>query len=159
MMQKIPTARDMMKTSVVTVHPESSILAAAQLLVRHSLSGVPVVDQEHRIQGVVSERDCLLPLVESGFESDPIPLVRDRMSKVVKSVPSKTDVGELAEAFAREPIRRLLVVDEGKLLGIVTRKDLLKAIVQWIDPDEVGRPAPRNFWSRVREAKESPLAE
>ena len=59
-MTKTPVARDIMKTGLVTVGPDDSILAAAQKLVKHRLSGAPVVDREHRLLGVVSERDCLL---------------------------------------------------------------------------------------------------
>jgi CBS domain-containing protein len=157
-MKKTPVARDIMKTGLVTVGPEDSILAAAQKLVKHHLSGAPVVDREHRLLGVVSERDCLLPLVDSAFETDPVPPVSARMAKDLRTIGPETDVMAIAEEFAQHPVRRLLVVEDGKLLGLVSRGDLLKAVVEWIDPDEQGRPAPRNYWSRIRDAKESPLA-
>jgi CBS domain-containing protein len=157
-MSKTPVARDIMKTHLVTLRGEESILSAAQTLVKHQLSGAPVVDQDYKLLGIMSERDCLLPLVDSAFESDPIPTVAARMTKDLRTVGPETDVMTIAQEFAQHPIRRLMVVEEGKLLGMVSRRDFLKAVVQWIDPDEKGRPAPRNYWSRIRDAKESPLA-
>lgn len=116
------TAKDIMTTKVVTVKPSTSIADAARLLVRRKISGVPVVDEKDKtkVVGILTEADLLA--APAGAKT-----VADVMKKRVVSVSSSTSVDEVAEILVKKKIKRVPVIDEGKLVGIVSRIDVLKA--------------------------------
>ncbi len=142
-------ARDIMTTNVVTVTPETTIAAVAALLLERRISGVPVVDRE-RVAGIVSESD-LLAHREIGLGSrraaepwwaclfqeipDPARYVRshavrasDVMSTAVASVAEDTRASKIAALFEKRRIRRAPVLRAGRLVGIVTRADLVRGL-------------------------------
>ena len=117
------TAKDIMTTKVVTVKPSTSIEDAARLLVRRKISGVPVVDEKDKtkVVGILTEADLLA--APAGAKT-----VADVMKKRVASVSPDTSVDEIAEILVKKKIKRVPVIDAGKLVGIVSRIDVLKAI-------------------------------
>ncbi len=116
------TAKDVMTTRVVTVKPSTAIEDAARLLVRRKISGVPVVDEKDKtkVVGMVTEADLLV--VPPGART-----VADVMKKRVVSVSPDTPIEEIANILAKKKIKRVPVVDAGKLVGIVSRIDVLRA--------------------------------
>lgn len=116
------TAKDIMTTKVVTVKPSTSIADAARLLVRRKISGVPVVDEKDKtkVVGILTEADLLA--APAGAKT-----VADVMKKRIVSVSSSTSVDEIAETLVKKKIKRVPVIDEGKLVGIVSRIDVLRA--------------------------------
>lgn len=116
------TAKDIMTTKVVTVKPSTSIADAARLLVRRKISGVPVVDEKDKtkVVGILTEADLLA--APAGAKT-----VADVMKKRVVSVNSNTPVDEIAQILVKKKIKRVPVIDGGKLVGIVSRIDVLKA--------------------------------
>jgi CBS domain-containing protein len=164
---------EVMTTDVATTAAESSLKDAALELVRRRISGMPVVDADHRVVGVVSEADIL---AKEGDEQKPggflqwlvdpgDPWVAARFDAVTvgeaMSAPARTilpdrTVAEAATLMLDENINRLPVVDaEGKLVGLVSRGDLVRAFVRsdeeilseiqedvirrvlWLNPEEV----------------------
>jgi CBS domain-containing protein len=149
-------AMDVMTTKVITVDPNTSVQALAALLSERGISGVPVVDSDNRVIGIVSEGD-LLHRVETGTERRPEPVtgrrrswcldaiasnqdlardyvkshgrtVKDVMTPDVISVADTTELGEIAMLLETKRINRVPVVRDGKLVGIVSRANLVRAL-------------------------------
>ncbi len=119
------TAKDIMTIHVVTVHTEDTVDHAVSLMVRHRISGLPVLDRQDRPVGIVSEYD-LLSLVCQGRSEHA--KVRDYMSFGLYVVSEDDSWVTVADIFRTQHVRRLPVLREGRLVGIVSRHDLLQAI-------------------------------
>jgi CBS domain-containing protein len=135
--------RDVMTTEVATVAPTTTFKEIVARLIRHRVSALPVVDDEGRVLGVVSEADLLLKEEHPDPDAD-LPLVwtrrrraehdkaaaavaRDLMTVAVVSIAPDATVAEAARRLHAAGVKRLPVVDrEGRLAGIVSRADLLK---------------------------------
>ena len=114
-----------MTTAVVAVPVDASIDEVFELLLRHHVSGLPVVDHENRIKGVVSELDLLLLLHNPETEKG---CVSDYLSGNVLTVEEDDPLTEVAELFLSNNFRRLPVVREGRLVGVISRRDLVRYI-------------------------------
>lgn len=121
-------ASDIMTSPVITVGPEATAEQIAALLLERRISGVPVLE-EGRLAGVVSEVDLLAP-------DAPGARARDIMTPEVKTAFPDTPVAEIAALLETSGIRRVPVVHQGRLVGIVTRANLLQALAA------KARPAP-----------------
>ena len=115
---------EIMTTNVITVGDDARIEDAARLLARHRISGLPVVNRSGALIGVVTEYDLL---AKSGAT------VADIMSRGVISVSPETDAADVAHLLADRRIRRVPVLDSGRLVGIVSRSDLVQQIaMRWV---------------------------
>ena len=119
-------AKDVMTREVVSVTTDVAVGDVAERLLRHQLSGLPVVDEQGRLVGIVSEYDLLKMVYNLEETRDTI----DRhMTKRVKTVDVDAPLTDVADVFLSSGIRRMPVVDaEGTLVGIVARRDLIQAI-------------------------------
>lgn len=124
----LPTAADIMISRVEAFSPDTEIAAAVQTLLSRGYSGAPVVDREGRPIGVLSEHDCVRVLASSLYEGWPSGTVADHMTTGAEAVDEHSDLLSVAQRFASGHHRRLLVVREGKLTGLVTRRDLMRAL-------------------------------
>jgi len=116
-------ARDVMTTDVVTVRPDTSIQEAADLFEAHQVSGLPVVDRQQRLLGILTEYDLLQsinPLQMRGT-------VADFMTTDVVTVDEDTALFALTETFLATRLRRIPVTCQGKLIGVISRRDLIFA--------------------------------
>ncbi|HEY1268167.1 MAG TPA: CBS domain-containing protein [Candidatus Binatia bacterium] len=113
------TARDIMTRKVITVDADTPVQELAQRLLVNGVSGVPVVDRSGKILGVVSEADLL---AKQGK------LARDIMSAKIFTVREDASVEDIAALMNAEKIKRVLVVGEKELAGIVSRADIVRAI-------------------------------
>jgi CBS domain-containing protein len=115
-------AKDIMTTRVVTVKPSTPIPEAARLLVRRKISGVPVVDEKDKtkVVGILTEADLLA--APAGAKT-----VAEVMRKRVISVSPETPIDEIAAILVKRKIKRVPVLEGGKLVGIVSRIDVLRA--------------------------------
>ena len=137
------TVEEVMTRPVVVVRPEAPFWAMAQLLRRHRISGLPVVDDDQRLLGLVSEIDLLRRLVRAERQRvfrDPVPAptsewqsratadtARGLMSQPAISTAPAASVDGALELMRRRAVRRLPVIDErGRVVGIVTRTDLVQ---------------------------------
>jgi CBS domain-containing protein len=115
---------DIMTTNVITVRDGTKVEDAARLLARHRISGLPVVDQSGAPVGVVTEYDLI---AKKGTT------VADIMTRDVISVSPETDVDAVAHLLASRRVRRVPVVAGGRLVGIVSRSDLVRQIaLRWV---------------------------
>lgn len=122
---------EIMTRDVVTVPPGGSLKQAAHLLVEHHVSGLPVVDNEAHVLGVISEAD-VLPKEAAGAETSKheARLVGEVMTAPALTIEARRPVGLAARLMIEKDVNRLPVVDGGKLTGIVTRADLVRAFVR-----------------------------
>ena len=127
-MEKLPLVRDHMDTEVCVLAPETEILDAVGLLVENHVTGAPVVDQAGHLVGMLTEKDCLR-LVATGAGADrPSGTVADFMTTDVTTIPPDMDVYYAAGLFLHQPFRRFPVVEGSRLVGAITRFDILRVI-------------------------------
>ena len=115
-------AKDIMSSELATLAPTTTLGDAIKIFVDRQVSGAPVVDGD-RIVGVISELGAFDVLFDPTLRNAP---VREFMTTPVRTVDENESLGHLAHMFALYGIRRLPVVRDGRLVGIVTRRDLLK---------------------------------
>ncbi|MBC8323011.1 MAG: CBS domain-containing protein [Candidatus Marinimicrobia bacterium] len=127
-MNKKLNAGDIMTKKLITFTPETQVLNAINTLISYRISGAPVLDEEGNLMGMLSEIDCMETFVQSVYHNEMGGLVKDFMSAEVKTISSSMGIVDLAEYFLETHFRRLPVVDNGKLVGQVSRRDVLRAI-------------------------------
>ncbi len=146
-------AKDIMTKDVITVRPDEKVEKVAQILVENRISGIPVVDADNRVLGIVSEKDLMIkasdlkvPFYLTLFDSiifleNPIRFnnnlkkytaleVKDAMTKKVMVVEEDAPISEVVEIMQKHEINRVPVIRHGKLKGIITRNDILKSLVE-----------------------------
>jgi CBS domain-containing protein len=166
-------AADVMTREVITVGEDASVQAAAKLMAEHGISAVPVVDRDSRVVGMVSEGD-LLHRAETGTELrrswwlDMVAStnrlageyvkshggkVKDVMTRDVLSVTAETPVADIAILLETNRIKRVPVLRDGKLVGIVSRANLVRALAMTI------KERPSNAEADDRAIRDKLLAE
>lgn len=114
--------KEIMTKDVAYINPSSSIVEAAQLMQKHNVGSVPVCDQSGLI-GIVTDRDIVVRNVAHG--TDPhTTIVKNVMTSQITSVSPDMDVREVSDIMSRSQIRRLPVVENNKLVGIVALGDI-----------------------------------
>ena len=123
---KIPVVQEFMVTSLVTLRPDMPIYEAIEVLLRSRISGACVVDAEKNLLGILSEKDCLRIFAGGALHQLPNAMVADYMSKIVSTVGPDEDLFTVAGTFLKNTFRRIPVVEDGKLIGQVSRRDVLE---------------------------------
>ncbi|MDX8479544.1 CBS domain-containing protein [Mesorhizobium sp. VK24D] len=146
-------ARDIMTTGILAVTPQSSIANAAHLMLEHRISGLPVVDQKGTLVGIVTERDLVCrpeistaPRHEKWIQLWLTPdelaeeyvqsrgrTVGEVMTCQVVSITPDTPLDKIVALMTRDGVKRLPVVQDGKVIGIVSRADLLRSLAARLD--------------------------
>jgi CBS domain-containing protein len=117
-------ARDIMTHKVYTIRPEATAQEVAQLLDQHRISGVPVVNADNHIIGVVTEADIISKVTREGL------CVADIMSTEPIVIDEEMPVGDIAALLTERKIKRVPVVCGSKIIGIVSRADIVQAVAQ-----------------------------
>ncbi len=117
-----------MTKEVKTVHPDTSIFDAMRLLPKYQISGLPVVDEENTLVGILTEKDVLKVLTKEKVSYHDT--VRDYMTKRVVSFKDDASALAVCRFFQRNPIRRVPIVHDGKLIGVVSRRDIICLILE-----------------------------
>lgn len=118
--------RDLMSKSVVTIAPEESAALAARLLSRHELGALPVCAPDGTLAGIVTDRDIITRCVAAGEEPGRVP-VRDIMSPAPSVITPETPVSAAARLMAQRQVRRLPVVEQGQVVGMLSLGDLARS--------------------------------
>jgi CBS domain-containing protein len=134
-MSRLPTVREFMDRYVETIPPDMSIIDAVDFLLEKRITGAPVADAKGDLVGLLSEFDCLRILTQSNKGgAAPKGKVRDYMTAVIQTIPPTMDIYRCAGLFMSVPYRRLPVVETGRLVGAITRFDLLRAVHRYLVP-------------------------
>lgn len=119
-------ARDLMSSPVRTIRPQASIEQAQRILFRYGHSGLTVVNEDNQLVGIISRRDLDLAL-HHGFSHAP---VKGYMTRNVKTITPDTTLPQIEAIMVADDVGRLPVMQQGKLVGIVTRTDVLRQLLQ-----------------------------
>lgn len=121
--------KDYMSRKLVTFHPDQEMDDAIEKLLKSSVSGGPVVDKDNNLVGILSEGDCLKEAVRGKYNNSPNlhGKVRDHMSVEVITIPPTMTIFEAAQKFLQLRLRRFPVLEDGKLLGQISQRDVMRA--------------------------------
>ena len=146
-------AGDMMTRKVLTASPDETVAAVAQIMAKHDVSALPVCDANGQLVGIISEGDLMRPfasrneghrawwlsLLAEGTDLAPNFLddirrehwhVRSLMSTPVITAVESTTLAELADLFISRRIKRVPILREGKVIGIISRSDIIRALAR-----------------------------
>ena len=122
-------ARDMMVSNLITLSPEMDVLDALDVLLRHRISGAPVVDSESRFLGIFSEKSCIRFVVNAAYEQMPSSNLMSFVDTEPPTIRSNTDLLTIAQTFLDAACRRLPVLDsDGRLIGQISRRDVMREV-------------------------------
>jgi len=120
--------RDFMVSRLITFTPDTLIGFAINSLITNKISGAPVIDRNGNLVGILSEKDCLQTLLESSYYNYLSGHVKDYMSKDLTTIDVNDNITEVAQKFIDLRFRRFPVIENGKLVGQISRRDVLKVI-------------------------------
>ncbi len=122
-------ARDMMVRNLVTLSPTMDAFEAIDCLLRHRISGAPVVDSWGKFLGVFSEKSSLQFVIDAAYDALPSSNLMQFVDADPPTIDAETDLLTIAQTFLDASCRRLPVLnEEGCLLGQISRRDLLRAV-------------------------------
>ncbi|KAA5543912.1 CBS domain-containing protein [Roseiconus nitratireducens] len=122
-------ARDMMVSNLTTLSPEMDVLDALDVLLRHRISGAPVVDRNDRFLGIFSEKSCIRFVVDAAYEQMPSTNLMSFVDSDPPTIDVNTDLLTIAQTFLDAACRRLPVLDSGgRLLGQISRRDVMREV-------------------------------
>ncbi len=153
------TARDFMVTRLVTLRPEMDVIKAVQLLLKNRISGAPVVESDGTYLGIFSEKCSMNVVLDAAYEQLPSSEVRVFMDTEAQTIKPDTHLLSIAQVFLLTPYRRLPVLEEGRLIGQVSRRDVLKASLKLLRSGPVRqKESSLLYLSALVERHESPVA-
>jgi len=129
MLQDIPVKRYMSRY-VFAFKPDQEVLEAAKLMADRGISSAPVIDDIGNLVGVLSDTDCMAAAIKVGFDPDWKGLVKEYMSEGVVTVEANESILKIAERFLKDRFRRYPVMEDNRLIGQISRIDVLKALEQ-----------------------------
>jgi CBS domain-containing protein len=121
-----------MAEKLITFKPEQSVLEAMEILLKKKISGGPVINDHGELVGIISEGDCLKQISQSRYYNAPMIniKVKDYMVKEVKTIDASVTIFEAADYFLNHRIRRFPVMKQGKLVGQISQRDVLDAVLK-----------------------------
>ena len=135
-MSRLPSVREYMDRYVETISPDMDIMDAVDFLLQKRVTGAIVTNSKGEVVGMLTEFDCLRLLTHGDAHADvPAGKVKDFMKSDVQSIPPTIDVYYCAGLFMNVRFRRFPVVEKGRLVGAITRFDLLRAVRRSFVPE------------------------
>ena len=121
-------ARDYMSRHLVTLTPDMEVIHAVGLLVERHISGAPVLDRVGNLVGMLSEKDCMRIALAAGYYGEWGGRVEEYMRSPVVTIDADLPIVEVAQLFAEREYRRYPVVEDARLVGQISRSDVLRAL-------------------------------
>jgi len=119
-------AKDIMTKEVFTADPEETLTDIVKCLLKNKISGMPVCDKDKRVMGMISERDILNFMFSGNLASTK---VKEAMHTEVVSFPPDAHIDKISLAMGEKKIRRVPIVEDGKIVGIISRRSIIRTIV------------------------------
>ncbi len=139
----LPTVNEFMDKTFVTLSPEMDVYKAIDVLLDKGLTSAVVVEEDKKIVGILSEKDCLNLLTKGEYHELPSGTVSDFMTREVVTTPPTIDVFHVAELFLTHFFRRAVIADENnRMVGQITRRDLLRVIKKFKKEETKKKIAP-----------------
>jgi CBS domain-containing protein len=130
--------RDFMVTKPVVFTCETELLDAVRILVDKRISGAPVVDERGNLVGVLTERDFLRAALVAGYHGERGGCIGDYMSTDVEAVNADDSLLDVATRFVETKYRRYPVMEDNRVVGVVARRDVLRAVIEAFGPRQSG---------------------
>lgn len=124
------TIHKFMATNLITFSPDTPIETAIESFLTHKISGAPVVDVKGKLVGILSEKDCMKTLFEASYYNNLGGYVKEYMSTEVTTVDVNDTLSNVADSFMKSRFRRFPILEGDKLVGQISRRDVLRAIHQ-----------------------------
>jgi CBS domain-containing protein len=121
----VVTARDIMSDNLITIRPTATVREAIDLLLSKEISGLPVLDESERLVGIITEFALLAVTYDKKVLDEP---VSQHMTSELLTVDVRDSVRKVADLCVVHRVRRVPVMDNGRLVGLVARRDVLKAM-------------------------------
>jgi len=122
------TARDLMQTNLITITAETTAVDVINILGEKKLTGLPVVNDVGNLIGIITEKDVLriaYQIISGSYDPKTHKTVGDMMITEVITFDAEDNLADICQCFMNRPIRRVPVVEDGKLLGIISRRDII----------------------------------
>lgn len=126
----MPSVRDYMAKQLVVLSPDEDVMRAMRTMIDARISGAPVVDAHGNLVGLLTQRDCLHVAYQSAYYGEVAGKVEQYMSAPVETVPAGLPLVEVIERFYRSSRRRFPVVEGNQLVGQISRRDVLRAVLE-----------------------------
>ena len=126
-----PPVTDYMVRKLITFKPDTEISVVIDSLLENRITGAPVLNDKNELVGLIDDKDCLNVLVSGAYYNHPVgkDTVSSYMSNVMKTISVHSNIVEVADVFVHSTYKRLLMLDDqGKLVGQISRRDVLRAI-------------------------------
>ena len=122
------TVRDCMSTNMILFKKEHSVIEVVEKLIKYKISGGPVVNDKHEVIGIISEGDCIKQISESRYYNMPMEAttIEKYMTTQVETISPDENLFDAAERFINSKRRRFPVVENKKIVGVVSQKDILR---------------------------------
>ena len=126
------TVRDYMTRDLITFTPDQTIESVMQALINNRISGGPVVNDKNELIGIISEGDCIKQISESRYYNMPMQdkTIEKHMAMDVETIDGNMNIFDAANKFLEAKRRRFPIVENGKLVGQISQKDVLKAAMK-----------------------------
>jgi len=142
-MPKLPIIEEFMDKTFVKLKKDTDVYHAIDILLDRGLTSAVVVDDYDKIVGILSEKDCMSLLTKGAYHGLPSGKVEEYMTTKVVTTSAKSDVFQVANIFLKHFFRRLIIADEdNRVIGQITRRDLLRVIRQWKKEEKQTKKAP-----------------
>lgn len=128
MTEQTATVDDYMVVDVVSLRPATDIHTAIRVLLEREISGAPVTDDNENLVGMLTQKDCLGVVYSTSYHQDWGGRVKDYMSPDVEVMLSGTSIIAAADQFMQSEFRRFPVVQDDRMIGLICRSDVLRAI-------------------------------
>ena len=122
--------KEFMAKQLITFQSDTPIETAMESFLENKISGAPVLDDQGKLVGVLSEKDCMRTLFESSYYNNLGGFVKEYMSTNLKTINIHDTLSNVADEFIKSRFRRFPVMEGNKLVGQISRRDILRAIVK-----------------------------
>ncbi len=120
--------KDYMGRTTTTFNKDMDVLRAIHILIEQKISGAPVIDDHGNLVGFLSEKDCMKVALNAGYHGECGGRVAEYMVNEIQTIEADTPIIEIAEFFLKSSFRRYPVVNDNRLVGAISRRDVLRAL-------------------------------
>lgn len=120
------------RNKLIAFFPDYKVVEAMQILVTHNISGAPVIDENDKLLGMISEGDCMRKIANSRYYNVPLhdQTIGEYMEPIVDFIDGNQNIFDVATKFCTSRRNRFPVLENGKVIGQISRKDILKAALE-----------------------------
>lgn len=125
-----PCAREYMTRELIVLAPDQRVVDAMRIMLARRISGAPVVDAHGNLVGLLTQRDCLSVVFQASYHGEIAGRVAEFMTADPETIPAEMPLVEVIERFYRSTHRRFPVMDGNRLVGQISRRDVLQAVLE-----------------------------